>query len=181
MKMPWLFMLSWSCVLGVSYSTRSFSWGITQKERKAAELASVIVGVVEACHSMGVMHRDLKPENFLFVNQMKDAPLKTIDFGLSIFFQPEADVWSAGVIIYILLNGVPSFWAETKQGIFEEVLHCKLGFQSDPRPCILDSVKDLARKILARAPKKRLTSPEVLRKLYLNLDVFAVVRNYLKS
>ncbi|URE05797.1 hypothetical protein MUK42_10583, partial [Musa troglodytarum] len=181
MKMPWLFMLSWSCVLGVSYSTRSFSWGITQKERKAAELASVIVGVVEACHSMGVMHRDLKPENFLFVNQMKDAPLKTIDFGLSIFFQPEADVWSAGVIIYILLNGVPSFWAgyylsmifstkmccntshpETKQGIFEEVLHCKLGFQSDPRPCILDSVKDLARKILARAPKKRLTSPEVL-------------------
>ncbi|RWW78339.1 hypothetical protein BHE74_00013445, partial [Ensete ventricosum] len=91
-------------------------------ERKAAELARVIVGVVEACHSMGVMHRDLKPENFLFVNQMEDARLKTIDFGLSIFFQPEiftdvvgspyyvapevlkkrygpeADVWSAGVI-----------------------------------------------------------------------------------
>ncbi|RWW11960.1 hypothetical protein BHE74_00034424 [Ensete ventricosum] len=57
-------------------------------ERKAAELARVIVGVVEACHSMGVMHRDLKPENFLFVNQMEDSPLKTIDFGLSIFFRP---------------------------------------------------------------------------------------------
>lgn len=37
---------------------------------------------------MGVMHCDLKPEIFLFVNQMKDAPLKTIDFGLSIFFWP---------------------------------------------------------------------------------------------
>lgn len=57
-------------------------------ERKAADLARVIVGVVEACHSLGVMHRDLKPENFLFVNQMEDSPLKTIDFGLSMFFKP---------------------------------------------------------------------------------------------
>ena len=57
-------------------------------ERKAAELARVIVGVVEVCHSMGVMHRDLKPENFLFVDQKEEASLKTIDFGLSIFFRP---------------------------------------------------------------------------------------------
>lgn len=57
-------------------------------ERKAAKLAKVIVGVVEACHSLGVMHRDLKPENFLFVNQEEEAPLKTIDFGLSVFFRP---------------------------------------------------------------------------------------------
>jgi calcium-dependent protein kinase len=57
-------------------------------ERKAAELARVIVGVVEVCHSMGVMHRDLKPENFLFVDQTEEAALKTIDFGLSVFFRP---------------------------------------------------------------------------------------------
>jgi calcium-dependent protein kinase len=57
-------------------------------ERKVAELARVIVGVVEACHSMGVMHRDLKPENFLFADQKEEAALKTIDFGLSIFFHP---------------------------------------------------------------------------------------------
>ncbi|KAE8713256.1 Calcium-dependent protein kinase 1 [Hibiscus syriacus] len=57
-------------------------------ERKAAALTRIIVGVVEACHSLGVMHRDLKPENFLFVNQQEDALLKTIDFGLSIFFKP---------------------------------------------------------------------------------------------
>lgn len=57
-------------------------------ERKAANLIRTIVGVVEACHSLGVMHRDLKPENFLFVNQQEDSPLKTIDFGLSIFFKP---------------------------------------------------------------------------------------------
>lgn len=57
-------------------------------ERKAAELARVIVGVVEACHSLGVMHRDLKPENFLFINHEEESPIKTIDFGLSAFFRP---------------------------------------------------------------------------------------------
>lgn len=57
-------------------------------ERKAAELTKIIVGVVEACHSLGVMHRDLKPENFLLVNKDNDLSLKAIDFGLSVFFKP---------------------------------------------------------------------------------------------
>ena len=57
-------------------------------ERKAAELTKIIVGVVEACHSLGVMHRDLKPENFLLVNRDDDFSLKAIDFGLSVFFKP---------------------------------------------------------------------------------------------
>lgn len=57
-------------------------------ERKAAQLTRTIVGVIEACHSLGVMHRDLKPENFLFVNEQEDSPLKAIDFGLSVFFKP---------------------------------------------------------------------------------------------
>lgn len=57
-------------------------------ERKAAELARTIVGVIEAFHLAGVMHRDLKPENFLFVNEQEDSALQTIDFGLSVFFKP---------------------------------------------------------------------------------------------
>jgi calcium-dependent protein kinase len=58
------------------------------RERKAAELTRIIVGVVEACHSLGVMHRDLKPENFLLANKDDDLSLKAIDFGLSVFFKP---------------------------------------------------------------------------------------------
>ncbi|KAM7499996.1 hypothetical protein LguiA_024410 [Lonicera macranthoides] len=156
-------------------------------ERKAAELARIIVGVVESCHSLGVMHRDLKPENFLFVNGEEEAPLKTIDFGLSVFFRPgeiftdvvgspyyvapevlrkqygqECDVWSAGVIIYILLSGVPPFWDETEQGIFEQVLKGELDFVSEPWPSISDSAKDLVRKMLVRDRKLRLTAHEVL-------------------
>ncbi|KAE8779285.1 calcium-dependent protein kinase 26-like [Hordeum vulgare] len=157
-------------------------------EKAAAQLTRVIVGVIEACHSLGVMHRDLKPENFLFINNQEDSPLKAIDFGLSIFFTPgqmftdvvgspyyvapevllknygrEVDVWSAGVIIYILLSGVPPFWdAESEQGIFEQVLKGELDFTTEPWPSISDSAKDLVRKMLIRDPKKRLTAHEAL-------------------
>ncbi|VAI14852.1 unnamed protein product [Triticum turgidum subsp. durum] len=156
-------------------------------ERAAAQLIRTIVGVVEGCHSLGVMHRDLKPENFLFASTAEDAPLKATDFGLSVFYKPgdkfadvvgspyyvapevllkcygpEADVWSAGVILYILLCGVPPFWAESETGIFKQVLRGKLDLETEPWPSISDSAKDLVRKMLIRDPTKRETAHEVL-------------------
>ncbi|RDX78881.1 hypothetical protein CR513_40772, partial [Mucuna pruriens] len=157
-------------------------------ERQAAALIKTIVEVVESCHSLGVMHRDLKPENFLFDTVDEDAKLKATDFGLSVFYKPgesfcdvvgspyyvapevlrkhygpESDVWSAGVILYILLSGVPPFWAETEPGIFRQILIGKIDFQSEPWPSISDSAKDLIRKMLDQNPKTRLTAHEVLR------------------
>ncbi|KAH6833819.1 calcium-dependent protein kinase 2 [Perilla frutescens var. hirtella] len=156
-------------------------------EKEAAKLIKTIVGVVQSCHSLGVMHRDLKPENFLFISADEDAALKATDFGLSVFYKPdetfcdvvgspyyvapevlrkhygpEADVWSAGVILYILLSGVPPFWAETEMGIFRQILLGKLDFDSEPWPMISDFAKDLLRKMLDRNPKTRLTAHEVL-------------------
>ncbi|GLT48968.1 hypothetical protein SLA2020_225550 [Shorea laevis] len=156
-------------------------------EREAAKLIKTIVGVVEACHSLGVMHRDLKPENFLFDTVEEDAALKATDFGLSVFYKPgetfsdvvgspyyvapevlrkhygpESDVWSAGIILYILLSGVPPFWAESEMGIFRQILQGKLDFDSQPWPAISESAKDLIRKMLDRNPKRRLTAHQVL-------------------
>ncbi|KAE9608626.1 putative protein kinase CAMK-CDPK family [Lupinus albus] len=145
-------------------------------EREAAKLMKTIVEVVEACHSLGVIHRDLKPENFLFDTVQEDAKLKATDFGLSLFYQPgatlshaagslyyvapevfqknygpETDVWSAGVILYILLCGDLPFEARGE-----------LRFEKEPWPSISDSAKDLIRKMLDRNPKTRLTVHEVL-------------------
>ncbi|KAJ6360687.1 hypothetical protein OIU77_004660 [Salix suchowensis] len=156
-------------------------------EKEAANLIKNIIGVVEYCHSLGVMHRDLKPENFLFDKPGDDAKLKTTDFGLSVFYKPgqyfydvvgspyyvapevllkyygpQADVWSAGVILYILLSGVPPFWAETESGIFRQILQGQLDLESDPWPNISESAKDLIRKMLERDPRQRITAHEVL-------------------
>lgn len=61
-------------------------------EAAAASLTRTIVGVIAACHSLNVMHRDLKPENFLMANKTEESPLKTTDFGLSVFFKPGMDL-----------------------------------------------------------------------------------------
>jgi calcium-dependent protein kinase len=66
------------------------------------------------------------------------------------------------VILYILLSGVPPFWAETEQGIFEQVLKGDLDFVSEPWPSISESAKDLIRKMLEPNVKRRLKAHQVL-------------------
>ncbi|KAL8542299.1 hypothetical protein ACS0TY_003240 [Phlomoides rotata] len=127
------------------------------------------------------------PENFLFVDEDEDSPMKIIDFGLFGFYKPEevftdivgspyyvapevlyksygieADVWSVGVIIYIMLCGTPPFWGETEQDIFEAVLRGDIDFSSDPWPNILKSAKDLVKRMLVRDPRKRITTHQAL-------------------
>lgn len=100
----------------------------------------------------------------------------------------EIDVWSAGVMLYILLSGFPPFWAgglhnhkfknischglqtlcsslhvsETEKGIFDAILEGKLSFEEAPWPSISDSAKDLIKKMLTKDPKKRITAAEAL-------------------
>ncbi|KAL2250009.1 calcium-dependent protein kinase 29 isoform X2 [Sesamum indicum] len=164
-------------------------------EKEAARLGRQIVNVVHVCHFMGVMHRDLKPENFLMVNRDEDSPLKATDFGLSVFIESgkvyrdvvgsayyvapevlgrkygkEIDVWSAGVILYILLSGFPPFWAETEKGIYEEILKGHVDLQTSPWPSISAGAKDLITKMLTMDPRKRITAAEALEHPWLKKD-----------
>ncbi|XP_051141702.1 calcium-dependent protein kinase 17-like [Andrographis paniculata] len=164
-------------------------------ERAAASLLRTIVEIVHTCHSMGVIHRDLKPENFLLLNKDENSPLKATDFGLSVFYKegevfkdivgsayyiapevlrrrygPEVDIWSIGVMLYILLSGVPPFWAETENGIFNAILRGHVDFASDPWPSISHGAKDLIKKMLNADPKQRMTAFEVLNHPWIKED-----------
>ncbi|CAN6717848.1 hypothetical protein FF1_015531 [Malus domestica] len=182
-------------------------------ERAAANVARTVAEVVRMCHANGVMHRDLKPENFLFSNKKEHSPLKAIDFGLSVFFKPgerfmeivgspyymapevlkrnygpEVDIWSAGVILYILLCGVPPFWAESEQGVALAILRGVIDFKREPWPQISESAKSLVRQMLEPDPRKRLTAQQVLEHPWLhnakkapNVPLGDIVRPRLKQ
>lgn len=77
-------------------------------------------------------------------------------------YDEAADVWSAGVILYILLSGVPPFWGQTKSRIFEAVREANLEFPMGPWRGISALAMDLISKMLCTDPKKRLTSVQVL-------------------
>ncbi|XP_025809940.1 calcium-dependent protein kinase 14 isoform X2 [Panicum hallii] len=164
-------------------------------ERAAASLLRTIVEIIHTCHTMGVIHRDLKPENFLLLSKDENAPLMATDFGLSVFFKegevfrdivgsayyiapevlkrsygPEADIWSVGVIVYILLCGVPPFWAESEHGIFNAILRGQVDFTSDPWPRISHGAKDLVRKMLNPDPKQRISAHDVLNHPWIKED-----------
>ncbi|KAE8657297.1 Calcium-dependent protein kinase 3 [Hibiscus syriacus] len=75
----------------------------------------------------------------------------------------KADIWSDGVILYILLSGVPAFYGETEQNIFDSILRGNIDFSSDPWPSVSSSAKDLVRKMLRDDPKDRISAVEVLK------------------
>nr|AIZ68218.1 calcium-dependent protein kinase 28-like protein [Albuca bracteata] len=156
-------------------------------EKDAAIVVRPMLKVAAECHLHGLVHRDMKPENFLFKSTKEDSPLKATDFGLSDFIKPgkkfhdivgsayyvapevlkrksgpESDVWSIGVITYILLCGRRPFWDKTEDGIFKEVLRNKPDFRRKPWPTISDSAKDFVQKLLAKDPRTRLTAAQAL-------------------
>ncbi|MQL99473.1 hypothetical protein Taro_032188 [Colocasia esculenta] len=175
-----------------------------------------ILNVVSFCHLQGVVHRDLKPENFLFTSKDEKAPLKAIDFGLSDFVKPdgrlndivgsayyvapevlhrsygtEADMWSIGVIAYILLCGSRPFWARTESGIFRAVLKADPSFEEPPWPSLSSEAKDFVKRLLNKDYRKRMTAAQALShpwirdcqdvKIPLDMLVFRQIKVYIFS
>ncbi|KAI4340853.1 hypothetical protein MLD38_025653 [Melastoma candidum] len=156
-------------------------------EVEARPLFRQLMQVVLYCHENGVVHRDLKPENILLASKTSLSPIKLADFGLATYIKPgqnlygtvgspfyiapdvlaggynqSADVWSAGVILYILLSGIPPFWGKTKSQIFDAVRAADLRFPSNQWDCISTSANSLIRGMLCKDPHRRLTAQEVL-------------------
>jgi hypothetical protein len=195
---------------------RILSRGGRYSEEDAKAVMVQILRVVSFCHLQGVVHRDLKPENFLFTSKDEDSQLKAIDFGLSDFVKPdeklndivgsayyvapevlhrsystEADVWSIGVIAYILLCGSRPFWARTESGIFRAVLKADPSFEELPWPSLSLEAKDFVKLLLNKDPRKRMTAAQALGhswirnnmdvKLPLDIIIFKLMKAYMRS
>lgn len=103
-------------------------------------------------------------------------------------YGPEIDIWSAGVILYILLCGVPPFWAETEQGVAQAILRGNIDFKREPWPNVSENAKDLVRRMLEPDPKLRLTAKQVLEHHWLqnakkapNVPLGDIVKSRLKQ
>ncbi|KAK1356216.1 PEPC kinase 1b [Heracleum sosnowskyi] len=146
-----------------------------------------LMNAVAYCHRLGIAHRDIKPENVLFDSRDR---LKLADFGSAEWFggnetsmsgivgtpyyvAPEilsgedyndkVDVWSCGVILYIMLAGVPPFYGDSPVETFEKVLRGNLRFPSRIFRSVCPEAKDLLRKMLCKDPCRRLSADQVLR------------------
>ncbi|KAM5330527.1 calcium/calmodulin-dependent protein kinase type IV isoform 1-T1 [Glossophaga mutica] len=133
-------------------------------ERDAADAVKQILEAVAYLHENGIVHRDLKPENLLYATPAPDAPLKIAPEILrGCAYGPEVDMWSVGIITYILLCGFEPFYDERgDQFMFRRILNCEYYFISPWWDEVSLNAKDLVRKLIVLDPKKRLTTFQAL-------------------
>ena len=159
-------------------------------EAVACHIMRQLLSAVAYCHEKGVIHRDLKPENILIEKSEEKNKdffhIKVIDFGTceilqktklteqigtSFYIAPEilksgynekCDLWSCGVILYILLCGSPPFYGKNEKEIFSKVLDGNYSFNQKIWSKISKEAKNLVEKLLELNPSKRLSAKEAL-------------------
>jgi calcium-dependent protein kinase len=161
-------------------------------EKEAAGILHQILSAVNYLHKHQIVHRDLKPENILF----DGSNVKITDFGASGKFQPNSklntlvgtsyyiapevignsynekcDVWSIGVIMYILLSGVLPFNGQNDEQIFQSIKRGKFSLEISEFRTISESPKTLIRKFLCLDPKERITIEEALKDKWFEITV----------
>ncbi|XP_025311776.1 MAP kinase-activated protein kinase 3 isoform X2 [Canis lupus familiaris] len=166
-------------------------------EREAAEIMRDIGTAIQFLHSQNIAHRDVKPENLLYTSKEKDAVLKLTDFGFAkettqnalqtpcytpYYVAPEVlgpekydkscDMWSLGVIMYILLCGFPPFYSNTGQAISPGMKRrIRLGQYGFPNPEwseVSEDAKQLIRLLLKTDPTERLTITQFMNHPWIN-------------
>ena len=141
------------------------------------------------CHSMGIIHRDLKPENILIESKERNGYLriKIIDFGTAKIFEkgkierkvigscyyiaPEVllknynekcDLWSCGVIMYILLSARPPFGGKNDSEIIQKIRVGSYELTQDPWNKISKDAKNLISLLLTKDPSQRISAEDAL-------------------
>jgi len=157
-------------------------------EQKTSGIIKSLLESINYLHENDIVHRDIKPENILFESEQEDT-IKLIDFGLSrrhkkgeasmsnpvgtaYYMSPEllkgnydksCDIWSIGVVAYILLCGYPPFNGDNDNVIFESIKRGHFEFPNQAWSNKSDLAKDFIKCLLRRDPNKRLTAKEALR------------------
>lgn len=156
-------------------------------EQYAARIIRKTTSAIAHLHDKNICHRDLKPENIMFKDTSPDSEIKLIDFGLSTYtiedrvmktkvgtpyyvapevlegeYQKSWDMWSIGVITYLMLWGHPPFQGETNDDIFDAIESAKITFPPKEWKNISKEAKLFIKKLLVRNPKMRMTPVEAL-------------------
>ncbi|CAI5981740.1 unnamed protein product [Closterium sp. NIES-65] len=157
-------------------------------QHHAAPLCLALLHALHHCHSQGVAHRNLTPHAVVFPTDdspLGDARLSGFEWAafvtpgvpfsdpvsLPLFAAPEvhagrygtqADLWSLGVLLFLLLCGVPPFWAATGGGIRRAVQQQQVAFLSPRWKEVSDEMKQLLLMLLEKNPSDRLTAAEAL-------------------
>lgn len=157
-------------------------------EDLARQTAMEMLLAVNYLHAHGIVHRDLKLENFLYENSGKDARLKLIDFGFSKVWDPKTlmkascgsvsyvspdvlkgnytnkcDMWSYGVIVFMLLSGYPPFYG-TENQMFSKIKEGKYYMREDRWSKVSPVGRSFVRELLVVNPEWRLSAPAALKK-----------------
>ena len=158
------------------------------KESEACPIMLQLVSAICYSHANNIVHRDLKPENIMLDSNKNSNPIiKLIDWGGARYFSknkkmstikgtpyyiaPEVikevydekcDIWSLGVIFYVLLCGYPPFNGDTDIEIIQNVQKGKFVFPEEEWGVISPECKDLIKKMLTYEPAKRIGAKEVL-------------------
>mmetsp|Transcript_7977 Transcript_7977/g.11930 ORF Transcript_7977/g.11930 Transcript_7977/m.11930 type:complete len:549 (+) Transcript_7977:182-1828(+) len=165
-------------------------------ESEAHDCCKIVFEALRYAHSKGVVHRDLKPENLLLQYKDSDSEIKIADFGFSKkatcdhslktvcgtpgYVAPEilrlekygtkSDMWSLGVITYILIGGYPPFYADNDKELIRMTKRGNFEFHEEHWGEISQGVKDMISSMLVKDPAKRASASDVLAHPWMNQD-----------
>ena len=164
-------------------------------EQEAATIMRQVLSAISHCHQNGVVHRDLKPENLMLekpYSESQEITIKIIDFGASSLLGPEGhlekvtgtslyiapevlernynekcDVWSCGVILYMLLAGFPPFTGHSVHEILANVRKTKVSFKHSAFQAVSKQAKNLIKRMLTKNATERISSKEALHDVWI--------------